>query len=596
MLLLEALATHGASIEAPANSCWLKRPPRMATSVQGGSVQQPGWLERIKRFRTEGAAICPPCHTSYIIEEVLYPYAVERHGDAKAREILDCLWISTKERAVPADTCSIPCNRDTALPPALAAKGFFSPPGMRGSPLANHSKQNMQGRARVCLEEHMGREALHRCLGVVLEAAEAGQARGHAVALQCYCWDMFSAHVTCSKCRKAVPLGAVGEHRCAAPRPIHEALDFPLTFQGQQVGGAEVTAWTHSSRYGGYTIRNLQRFAPRGSFMVGTPRFPDMVTVIKGALPQELERQLNAWIEADAAATAAVEKYRKFTMPGALPTRFYQQVGNQQAERQTPQVNWTAWDAVPQVWKQLFLWVGRRFPLAQRDTFSSASPDLIWDQSSYNLYYKVSGRTGAKLKGEGLAVHADVECCRVGTTDAKQVYVYERVPQILIAGGTEGRWTIVLRDSPDPQSGVLLSSFANSAYRRIRAGDSACWAKVQQKGVDEGRSTTGKVRIHFPAEMLTQAVLEADDQTGRVGHSTTLNFIFGGGGNRNPLARDKKVAAAMVATELQAGAVTILNSSHTGEDGLPIAFSSANTIAVHEVEVDPIRKRKGEHA
>ena len=217
---------------------------------------------------------------------------------------------------------------------------------------------------------------------------------------------------------------------------------------------------------------------------------------------------------------------------------------------------------------------------------------MIWDQSSYNVYYKTSAKTDAKLKGDDLAVHADVECCRVGVCPRGEVYVYERVPQLLLAGGQEGRWTIVLRDTPDPESGVLLSSFSNSEYRGLRAGGPEGRAKVERKAAEEGRSVVGKVLVHIPASALTQAIERADES--RVdGHHTTLNFIFGGKGNRNPLPKESACPASMIETKLYAGTVTILNSSHVDPvSSLPVAYSSANTAAIHEVKVAPLSKRK----
>ena len=568
--------------------------PRAKRPRMGENPDQPSaaWLRRIRRFRDEGRAICPPCHVSFVLEEVLFPAAVEEMGEAAAAVLMEAALISAKGRRAPRGLLRVPCHREDAPSSELSARGFRAPPGMRGSPLANHGHENMAGRAREALLRHLDDEALKGCVRAAVSLLREAAGRGAKVALECYCWDMVAGSVRCSTCRCFVPLDQVGAHLCRAGRNLG-ALDFPLTLSGRKEirEEPERAAWSHSSRYGGYTISGMRKFSPTGSFMAGTPEFPDMVTIIKGALPRELEERLTAWIERDSAETRSPQdKYRKFTMPGALPTRYYQQVGNQQAERQTPQTNWPNWALVPAEWVALFHWVGLRFPLAQAPSFSPSEPNLIWDQSSYNLYYKTSAKTAAKVKTDGLAIHSDVECCRVGVTPAGRVYVYERVPQLLIAGGETGRWTIVLRDNPDPESGVLLSSFSNGQYRGIRAGDEGSREKVERKAREERRTTDGGVLVHFPAEMLRRAVRDADD-TRAAGHATTLTFICGGDGNRHPPPKAVECPAAMVSTRLHAGAVTILNSSHVDADGTPVPYSSANTAAAHEVTVGPPCRR-----
>ena len=549
------------------------------------------WLRTIRRFREEGRAICPPCHVGYLVEEVLFPAAVEASGQAEAAAFMEAAMISAKGRRAPRALLRLPCHREDAPSLELEARGFRAPPGVRGSPLANHGHENMAGRAREALQRHIGEEALtcsvQAAVGLLREAA----AQGAKVALECYCWDMFAGSVRCYRCHCFVPLEEVGSHMCRALRDLR-ALDFPLALFGREEirEEPERAVWSHASRYGGYSISGMRRFSPTGSFMAGTPEFPDMVTIIKGALPRKLEQELSAWIDRDSAETRSQDKYRKFTMPGALPTRFYQQVGNQQAQRQTPQTNWTEWAQVPAEWIALCHWVGMRFPLAQKPSFSPSEPNLIWDQSSYNLYYKRSAKTAAKVRGDGLAIHSDVECCRVGVNAAGRVYVYERVPQLLIAGGEAGRWTIVFRDNPDPQSGVLLSTFSNGQYRGIRAGDEGSKMKVEKKAREERRLTEGQALVHFPAEMLRQAVRDADD-TRTSGHATTLTFICGGRGNRHPPPKAVESPAAMVSAQLHAGAVTILNSSHVDADGTPVPYSSANTAAAHAVTVGSLPRR-----
>lgn len=550
------------------------------------------WLRRIRRFREEGGAICPPCHVSFVVEELIFPAVVEALGQDEAAALMEAVVISCKGRKVPRALFRLPCHREEAPSPEMQGRGFRAPPGVRGSPLANHGHENMAGRARKALQRHVGEQALttstQAAVGMLREAA----AQQATVAFECYCWDMFADSVRCSTCRRFVPLSDVVSHVCRAQRVL-QALDYPVNLYGREEirEDPERAMWSHGSRYGSYSISGMRRFVPTGSFMAGTPEFPDMVTVIKGALPRELEQRLSAWIDRDSAETRSADKYRKFTMPGALPTRFYQQVGNQQGIRQTPQTNWEDWSQVPAEWVDLFHWVGRTIPEAQKAHFTPSEPNLMWDQSSYNLYYKISAKTTAKVRGEGLAIHSDVECCRVGVNTAGRVYVYERVPQLLIAGGEKARWTIVCRDNPDPRSGVLLSSFANGQYRGIRAGDERSRAKVEQKAREEGRSTQGRVHVHFSAEMLRQKIRDADDAR-TDGHATTLTFICGGRGNRQPASKDTECPAAMVSAQLHSGAITILNSSHVDPDGTPVPYSSANTAAAHEVTVGPLPRRK----
>ena len=468
------------------------------------------------------------------------------------------------------------------------------------SPLGNYSNKSFQHDAGDELQADFLRWHSQETLdGLFADLARkvAEQALiGGSVALQCYCLDSRKKLMKCVRCGVLHKIDT--EHVCKEREKSYQAVAFPVVFAGESIGAPEETQWTHAGERGSCTIKGITKYCPSGSFMVGTQKYPDMVTVLEGALPADLEKELSEWIDNNVKGNPLAGKYTKFTMPGAKAEKYYQAVGNQQKERSTPQTNWEDWSQVPAVWKRFCFWLGTKYVWAQGKGFTKETPNLIWDQVSYNLYYKRSEKTGNKIKGENLAVHADVECCRVGVRSGigrgePSPVVYERNPQMLFALGENGRSTIVFRDSPDPPSGVLLSSFPNQQYRRIREGDPKWVQKVEALAKKEGRPTKGRVQVHVTAETLRKEVQNAQEQSAtKTGHSTTLRFIFGGQGNRFPRAKEEETKATMVETRLFKGAVTILNASHTGKRG-PIPYTSANTCGVHEVIVGkmPVNKR-----